>query len=419
MAATDIRAFFVAASELRRSELAPAAAGPLQPAHKSVEDDVTWAPHVLGSSAIFERETGAQRGARFRQRCARAALLAARSQSVFWEGPRLGHHVATAMQFDSVGSLLAVGRSDGGVLVFDCDELRCGELSRTARPLLSPVCHVKFPARVSGVRWNPSDESQLLVCSGRAPQAGLYDLARCTLLRKFDAPAGVADCQPLISRHLVLGGDRGGSLLLWDERVGGRPQRQLKGAGAVRAVTSSEDSQVLATFREDGRVELWDARFSPTCVREMTLWDTAKSKAATLSAVAVDPREPLLVGFQTTDCVAGCADLRSRCRAVATRAVAALGADAVTGQVFPTLSRPARALVFARRTHELLLADTEPLATGEATEARVMGGAATPLLFAEPLLGVCVHPDLPALVCATAADRLVYVTPAPREEGAT
>lgn len=169
---------------------------------------------------------------RFANRPYRFTLLAPRGEG--------GVDVA----FDPSGRLLASGRQDGAVLLWDVAQ-------RQARRL--PESH---PGRVSSVAFSP-DGSRLASAGGTMLM--LWDVAARRLLQRVDLGATVHNVAFSADGRQVATGDEMGRVRVWNVADGGLLKSfDTAHQGSVWSVAFAPGGGTLASVGDDAKVLLWD-----------------------------------------------------------------------------------------------------------------------------------------------------------------
>ncbi|HET9173214.1 MAG TPA: TIR domain-containing protein [Actinospica sp.] len=212
------------------------------------------------------------------------------SRTVLRYGFQIGQ-LPRPVSFNSRGDLLAIGTSEGAVLLCDAGN---GQALRTLQGHSGPTYMVRFGSRHSTLytagsdctvrTWDPATGDPLLVMGGHQgwvwPVVANPDGTALVVgdqsgtVRLWDPRTGelrwelpghtekvwTAEFNP--DSSIVAVGDQSGILRLWDARTG-ELIRELVPAtpgGSVFRTYFSPDGTQLATAHEEGVVRLWDAR---------------------------------------------------------------------------------------------------------------------------------------------------------------
>ena len=91
--------------------------------------------------------------------------------------PSTGSQI-TCMEFDRIGSLLAVGSKEGTLHIYDFDEFSMLQRGECTTALLAPLLHLQLGNPLSSVSWHPTQPDWLFVTSSRNPSVELLDLSQ-------------------------------------------------------------------------------------------------------------------------------------------------------------------------------------------------------------------------------------------------
>jgi WD40 repeat protein len=189
-----------------------------------------------------------------------------------------------SLEFDLVGCLLACAHwSDPVVSLYSFDDF-----SQHQRFDLVMECAMT-PVSIAAAKWSKTNQSQLLVSALNHNRIQLYDLegdvvvldlnAGSCLYGSVHGRAGIADFQMSCDGHLIAGGTRTSSVLLWDlrqrnEALSLDAMKRIddkQTSGDMNSVSFSGDSQLLFSICANGSMQCFDVRYSPVHVMRSSI----------------------------------------------------------------------------------------------------------------------------------------------------
>lgn len=146
--------------------------------------------------------------------------------------PSLGASPSTFVsdvRFDAVGELLATCSSNGEICVHQHEQLLCGAMGNDAsraRVHCEPLCTLRTQKVARTVRWNPSNQNEIMAAYADSSDLHAFDLAaacpeRPKYLLRSKVEGGVNDALFMSDGSTVVAGGRDGLLRLWDVRMAG------------------------------------------------------------------------------------------------------------------------------------------------------------------------------------------------------
>ncbi|XP_038698702.1 uncharacterized protein LOC119996217 isoform X2 [Tripterygium wilfordii] len=191
----------------------------------------------------------------------------------------------SALEFDSKGIYLASVTKSGCLTVHDFEVLYCQSQTKDSSPCSQEdeskiLVHLSVPLELDSVRWNPSNQDEVVCTSMKSDEVLLFDIsyvssepAEVLKTRRAATAYGSYICKGLsdiaftkTDDSRLIASDTNGVLHVWDKRTSSLPCLELttNSYGIVNSIQLNVDSQVIFGAGKQGIIYSWDLRGGKT-----------------------------------------------------------------------------------------------------------------------------------------------------------